>query len=196
MNTSDGFSFDVERPRQLSRLLIFLKWLFVLPHTFILGIYGWAVGIIAMLAWFIILFTGQYPAVLWDFVWLYVKWTTRINIYTYLLRDEYPPFGDGPYPMQLTLARTGQSSRMLALGRVVLLIPLMLWLIVVGCVQLVLVVYAWVMILISGTIPAGTFDYLVGILRYITRVSCYALMLTDTWPGFSVSENRVRLQRT
>ncbi len=186
--TTDGFSFDVERPRQLSRLLIFLKWLFIIPHTFILGIYGWAVGIVSMLAWFIILFTGQYPAVMWDFVWLYMKWNTRLSVYTYLLRDEYPPFGDGPYPIQITLIRPERSSRLLALTRIFLLIPLALWLMVVGVVQAVLVMYAWVMILVSGTIPAGTFEYLVGILRYITRVSCYALMLTDTWPGFSISE--------
>ena len=196
MNTSDGFAFDVERPDELSRLLIFLKWLFVLPHTIILGIFSWAVGIVSTLAWFIILFTGQYPAVMWDFVWLYVKRTTRINVYTYLLRDEYPPFGDGPFPMQLTLTRPERSSRWLAVGRIFLLIPLAFWMIVVGCVQLVLVVYAWVMILFSGTIPAGTFDYLVGILRYITRVTCYLLMLTDTWPGFTVSEMGVRPERT
>ena len=34
----------------------------------------------------------------------YLRWRVRAVAYTALLRDEYPPFGDGPYPVELELS--------------------------------------------------------------------------------------------
>ena len=57
----DQFAFDVARPERLSRLLIFVKWLMILPHAFVLYFYGILAGITTFLAWFVILFTGTFP---------------------------------------------------------------------------------------------------------------------------------------
>lgn len=45
-----------------------------------------------MVAWFAILFTGRYPAGLYEFGVGVLRWNTRVEAYLLLLRDEYPPF--------------------------------------------------------------------------------------------------------
>ena len=84
--------FNVEYPERLSRLLIFVKWLLVIPHLIVLYFYGIVVGIVMFLAWWAILFTGRYPKGMFDMVVGYNRWSARVNAYASLLRDEYPPF--------------------------------------------------------------------------------------------------------
>ena len=59
------------------------------------GVLGVAAGVCAVIAWFAILFTSAHPRGLWDFCHLYLRWRIRAMAYMALLRDEYPPFGDG-----------------------------------------------------------------------------------------------------
>ncbi len=96
-NTSHPVTLDVEYPDRLSRGWVVLKglfgWLYVgIPHYIILGLYGIAVSIITIIAFFAILFTGKYPRGMFDFVVGYTRWTNNVNAYLLLLRDEYPPF--------------------------------------------------------------------------------------------------------
>ena len=84
--------FTVKHPQKLSRLLIFVKWLLVIPHVIVLSFYGWLVCITTFFAWWAILFTGKYPKSLYRFAVGFLRWQLRVSIYTYLLRDEYPPF--------------------------------------------------------------------------------------------------------
>jgi hypothetical protein len=55
----------------------------------VLGV-AWAVS--TLIAWFAILFTGDYPRTLYDFSVGVLRWTARVEAYFLLLRDEYPPF--------------------------------------------------------------------------------------------------------
>ncbi len=85
-------TYDVDYPQGLSRWMILIKWLLVLPHAIVLGVLSIAVFVVMVVAWFAILFTAQYPRGLFDFVVGYTRWTYRVGAYTALLRDEYPPF--------------------------------------------------------------------------------------------------------
>ncbi len=85
-------TFAVEYPERLSRLLIFVKWLLAFPHYIVLSLL-WLVGFLAWaIAWFAILFTGRFPRGLFDFLVGLYRWNWRLQAYTNLLRDEYPPF--------------------------------------------------------------------------------------------------------
>lgn len=88
--------FEVDYPDRLSRLLIFVKWLLVLPHVIALFLFGIAYMVSLTVAWFVILFTGRYPRALFDFAVGYMRWGARVNAYVLLLRDEYPPFSLRP----------------------------------------------------------------------------------------------------
>lgn len=85
-------TFEVDYPEQLSRWLIFFKWLLAFPHYIVLAL----VYIVALLFWFLaffaILFTGRFPRGMFDFIVGTVRWSYRVQAYTYLLTDQYPPF--------------------------------------------------------------------------------------------------------
>lgn len=178
--------FDVPRPDHLSRWLIFVKWLLILPHAFILYFYGLLASIVGFIAWWAILFTGMFPRELWGIVYSFTRWNARLSVYTWLLRDEYPPFGEAPYPMEFQIERPDRQSRLLLFVRIVAVIPLSLWMAVLAIWASLQLIIAFFAILFTGNIPESTFAWLVNILRYSLRITAYTALLTDEWPGFSL----------
>ena len=89
-------TFDIEYPERLSRLLIFVKWLLIIPHLIVVLFLVIVYGITLVIAWFAILFTGRYPKGMFDFAVGLLRWGARINAYFLLMRDEYPPFSLAP----------------------------------------------------------------------------------------------------
>ena len=84
--------YDVEYPERLSRLLIFVKWLLIIPHLIALIFVGLALTVVTILAFFAILITGHYPRGMWEFSLGALRWAANVNAYSNLQRDEYPPF--------------------------------------------------------------------------------------------------------
>jgi hypothetical protein len=86
-------TYEVDYPEHLSRWLIFVKWLLLVPHYIILLALWIAALVVYIIAFFAILFTEQFPRGLFDFLVGVDRWTYRVVAYFALLRDEYPPFG-------------------------------------------------------------------------------------------------------
>jgi hypothetical protein len=85
-------TYEVDYPERLSRWLIFVKWLFVIPNMIVLMVLLLAYYVTLIIAWFAILFTGRYPKGLFSFGVGVMRWNLRASAYMYFLRDEYPPF--------------------------------------------------------------------------------------------------------
>jgi len=64
----------------------------VIPQLIAVWALGVAWGITTVIAWFAILFTGQYPETLYRFGVGVLRWSTRVEAYLLLLHDDYPPF--------------------------------------------------------------------------------------------------------
>lgn len=109
LNVSDGYppfgidaqdeyvSLEVPYPEQLSRgillLRVFFGFIYVLiPHGFMLFFRAIATYVLVFLAWWVVLFTGNYPASFHEFVTGFIRWTTRVNLYMSYMTDDYPPF--------------------------------------------------------------------------------------------------------
>ena len=60
------------------------------------GVLGAVAFVIAVIAWFAIVFAGKHPRGLWDFARMYMRWRTKAGAYIALFRDEYPPFSFEP----------------------------------------------------------------------------------------------------
>lgn len=85
--------FPYPDARQLNRWLPLIKWFLAIPHYVVLLFLGIAAVVAVIIAWFAILFTGQYPRGLFDFVVGVIRWGTRVTGYAFILvTDQYPPF--------------------------------------------------------------------------------------------------------
>jgi len=77
----------------LNQWLPLVKWFLAIPHFVVLLFIWIGVAICTVLAWFIILFTGSYPKGIFDFVVGSLRWSLRVEAYSFLLTtDVYPPF--------------------------------------------------------------------------------------------------------
>jgi hypothetical protein len=77
----------------LNRWMPLVKWLLAIPHYIVLFFLGIAALFAAIIAWFAILATGQYPRALFDFIVGVGRWGLRVDAYAILLvTDRYPPF--------------------------------------------------------------------------------------------------------
>ena len=107
-------TLHVDYPERLSHWLPLVKWLLAIPHLILVGLFvggwgwGWGenwagddiwglgiaglVGILVVIAGFVLLFTGSYPRSLFDFTLGLDRWVFRVVAYVGLMRDEYPPF--------------------------------------------------------------------------------------------------------
>lgn len=114
----DPARFDVAYPDELNRWLVLVKWLLVLPHSILVGIFlgtgngGWDdgtggyPGLITALVFFAgvsLLFADRYPRGLYPFVVGLDRWVARAAAYVFLMTDRYPPFrldqgADEPQP--------------------------------------------------------------------------------------------------
>jgi len=82
---------DVEN--NLNQWLPLVKWLLAIPHYFVLAFLGIGAFFAVILAWFAILFTGEYPKGLFGYVVGVARWALRVEAYAvFLVTDEYPPF--------------------------------------------------------------------------------------------------------
>ena len=151
------------------------------------GVLGAVAGVCALIAWFAILATGRYPEGLRALAAMYLRWRVRAVAYTALLRDEYPPFGDAPYPAELVLVTPdGERDRVSVAFRIFLAIPQLIAVWALGIAWFLTTVVAWFAILLNGRYPEGLYSFAVGVLRWNTRVEAYLLLLHDEYPPFSL----------
>ena len=180
--------YDVEYPERLSRWLIFVKWLLVIPHLLILFALGAVASVIGYIAWFAILFTKRYPRGLFDLVVNVNRWNANVGAYTGLFRDEYPPFSweAGQYPVNYEVDYPEQLSRWLIFVKWLLAVPHIIVLLFVGLAAYIAWLIAWFAILFTKRFPRGLFDFIVGYLRWNYRVGAYMYLLRDDYPPFSL----------
>lgn len=194
----------------LSRWRWIFKWFLAIPHYVILAFLWVGFVCVAVAAFFAILFTGRYPRSLFDFNLGVLRWSWRVQFYTYgaLGTDRYPPFtlGEAPgYPARLEIVYPQQLSRGLVLVKWWLL-ALPHYLIVglflgsgtwaatqaggqpyagpAGGLIALLVLVAGVTVAVTGRYPRQLFDLVMGLNRWVLRVAGYASLMTDAYPPF------------
>lgn len=152
------------------------------------GVLGAVAAVCAVIAWFAIVFTGRHPEGLWNLAAFYLRWRVRAVAYSALLRDEYPPFGEGTYPAELTLPPPeGPRDRLTVAFRLLLAIPHVVAVWALGLAWGIATIIAWFAILFTGAYPEPLHGFAVGVFRWNMRVEAYVLLLRDEYPPFSLS---------
>lgn len=169
-----------------SRLTVFFRFIMVIPHLIWSAIYGIAAQVVAIVAWFAIVFTGRYPEGMYNFVAGYVRISTRLLGYMDLVTDVFPPF-DGAehpeYPVAVTIPPPQERySRLTTAFRIILLIPVailqyifLLWIYAVSIV-------IWLAAVVMGKTSSSLVDAERIPLAYMARSYAYSYLLTDKWP--------------
>jgi hypothetical protein len=201
----------------LSRWMWLVKWLLAIPHFIVLAFLWCAFFVVAVIAFFAILFTARYPRGLFGFNLGVLRWSWRVEYYCAhggLGTDRYPPFSLGAerdYPATLDIAYPDHLSRGLVLVKWWLLaIPQ--YLIVAlfvgggwgwttardgdlyrfdpigGGVLGLLVIVAGALLLFSGRYPPSLYALIIGLNRWVYRVIAYAALMTDAYPPFQLDE--------
>ena len=195
------------------RLTVAFRFILAIPHLILVGAplavmlswsrtpeggveHSWTAGggglgaaafVCAIIAWFAILFTASAPDGLTRLTAFYLRWRVRAAAYVALLRDEYPPFGDGEYPAEVELPPvSGQRDRLVIAFRPLLVIPQLIAIWLIGLVWCFTTIIAWFAILFTGRFPKPLYALGTGALRWTTRVEAYALLLTDEYPPFTL----------
>ncbi len=85
-------TLDIPYAERQSRFRLFIRVFAIIPNQIVFGFVQFAWYITTFIAWWAILFTGRYPRGLFRFNVGVMRWYNRSAAYTYLLRDEYPPY--------------------------------------------------------------------------------------------------------
>ena len=84
----------------------FFRWLVLLPHYIVLGLFAIVVFFAMLVTWIPVLLTGRFPGWGYSIIGGYYRWSTRVIAYQYLMVGPYPPFSPtAPYPVEVDFDR-------------------------------------------------------------------------------------------
>jgi len=198
--------------RNRNRLTTFFRFFLAIPHIILVGgaafglgsgmggggrfsigteggLLGAVAAFLAIISWFTIVIAGAHILGIRQFTHFFMRWRVRAIAYLMLFRDEYPPFGDEPYPASIEIVDpAGERDRLTVGFRLILAIPHFIVLAFVMMGWCITTIVAWFAILLTGDYPQGLWDFGVGTMRWMLRVQAYMLLLVDEYPPFSLSE--------
>ena len=188
---------DEERSRGLAALgvVFFAKALLLIPHLFLLLLYGFVVQVVVWIGYWYILIQGGKPFWVENLELIFLEWTSRVFAWFTSTTDVYPTFGtDENHPAQVEVVEAPEpQNRWLALAgilliRTLLALPhlfILLWL-TIG--TLFAAWFGYLMILINGRLPLSLHWYFVGFHRWWARTWAWIAALTDEYPPFRLSK--------
>ena len=199
----------VDYPERLDRLTTALRIFWIIPIAIILALVSGGGGgatyneagervrdngasisaSIGVATALMILFRRRYPRWWFDFQLALARFSTRVASYFFMLRDEYPSTEDAQaVHLDIDYPDATQLSQWLPLVKWLLAIPHYIVIALLAFGLVIVLVFAWFAILITGRYPQGLFEYVVGFERWVLRVAAYAfLLVTDRYPPFNMN---------
>ena len=185
-----------------NRLTVFFRFLLAIPHLVWLAIWTLGVVLVAIVAWFIVLFRGQLPDGLHRFFTMYIRYATHLNAYLNLAANPFPGFlGENGYEVDLEFDPPTPQNRWKTGFRIILALPALVLSGVLGggasggfttgalsyglqttgvltaCAFLI-----WFYALVTGRAPEGLARLQWYCLHYGAQAAAYILFVTDRYP--------------
>ncbi|HEY6274760.1 MAG TPA: DUF4389 domain-containing protein [Streptosporangiaceae bacterium] len=185
--TADEILLDVPGPARQRRLTVLVRWLLVIPHLIVLFFLGLAALVTVVICWFAALVIGRLPESMARFLVDYLRWTTRVYAYAWLLTDRYPPFtlADPDYPVRMSAA-PGKLNRVAVLFRLIMVIPAVILtdILLAGLFAVGLV--TWLIVLVLGRMPEPLHQAIAAAVRYSVRYTGYFYLMSATYPWWGL----------
>jgi hypothetical protein len=184
---------DLDAPLEVARWRPLVHWILAIPQIIVLDVLGSVLGVLGLIAWFAILFTRQIPKGLFDFMAMILRYQWRVVSYIAWMREPYPPFefsasdaDPGGDPARLDVVYPEQLSRVLIFFKWLMLVPHLIALVLLFIGASFVWLAGFFVVLFTGRWPEGMRNFLVGTIRWSTRVSAYFYLMTDVYPPFSL----------
>jgi uncharacterized protein DUF4389 len=180
------FTYDVEYQESRNRLTVAFRIILAIPHLIIAQVWGYLAQILAVIQWFIILFTGKRNEAMWNLQRSWLAYYSRVIGYVDLLFDPYPAFASeaGPAPVRSAISFEEPANRLTSALRIIWAIPALIIGVLVGIAAVVLLIISWFVIVITGTQTRSMWDFILKVARYTFQLQAYILLMTDTYPKF------------
>jgi hypothetical protein len=88
------------------------------------------------------------------------------------------------YPVTFEADYVERRNRLTAFFRLILAIPLMIWLYIYAIGAMIAIVIAWFAIVFTARYPRGLYNFVAGFTRFTTRFTAYTVLLCDPYPSF------------
>ena len=175
---------------QIGRWRPLFHWVLAIPHFIVLWVLSIVAGVVTLISWFAIVFTGKLPQGLANFQCMFLRYLTRTSTYTVGLRDEYPPFefattaaDPGVYPISVDFEPELTGRNRLTSGlRFIWIIPAAIVAYIIAIVAYVCWFIGAFAVLFTGRWPTGLRDWVLKGLRTYLRLYAYGNLLTDEYP--------------
>jgi len=198
---------DARLDDPLSRWLWLVKWFLAIPH-YILLVFLWIAAFFAsVFAFFAILFTGRYPQTLFYFNLGVLRWTWRVQYYSFTAvgTDRYPPFSLDPepdYPATLDIEYPAELSHWKPLLKWLFAFPHWfavaafagwstsygnMWFHIPGAIS-ALTFVSLLILLVKERYPQNLHTLIIGMSRWCLRVGVYVAFMTDEYPPFRLED--------
>jgi roadblock/LC7 domain-containing protein len=195
--TPDGGTYPVrlelDAPLEVARWRPLVNWLLAIPQFIVLYALGAVLGILQFVAFFTVLFTKQIPRGMFDFMAMTLRYQWRVASYIFFMRESYPPFDftgasedPGGDPATLSVDYPQELRRFMPLVKWLLAIPQYFVLFFLGIAAYVAGFIAFFAVLITGRWPEGMHRFVIGVIRWSTRVSAYVYLMRDEYPPFAL----------
>ncbi|HEU4702120.1 MAG TPA: DUF4389 domain-containing protein, partial [Conexibacter sp.] len=180
----DPIQLTVDDDLRRSRLTTFFRLLLAIPHLIWLTLWGIAVLVAAIVAWFAALFTARVPDGLHRFIAAYLRYQTHVTAYVTLLANPFPGFvgAAGSYPVDLVVAPPERHSRWTVFFRGLLAFPALLIGGAYGGLLFAAGALGWFAALVRGRMPLGLRNAGALALRYQEQTTGYLYLLTPHYP--------------
>jgi hypothetical protein len=169
-----------------NRLTVFFRLILAIPHIIWLWLWSIAAAFAILFNWVATLIRGESPQSLHDFIASYIRYSTRVTAYIFLIADPFPGFtGGADYPVDVEIDPPQRQNRWITGFRLILAIPALILNGVLQYVYQIIGFLGWFVCLALGRMPQGMRDLSAYCLRYQAQTYAYAAVLTDRYPSLS-----------
>lgn len=179
-------SYEADFNPHPNRATTFFRIILAIPWMIVAIFWGLLFYVTHFIAWIAITILGRYPEWLYNFNSGVVRFGVRFSAWLYLQSDVWPPFGlsdDPSYPIRINIPpRAERQSRLKALFRLILALPMLIVSYAVNYIHLWAGVLAWATIVFRGYMPESVNSMMTFCNAFYARVYGYIAFITDDYP--------------
>lgn len=186
--------FVVDSPYEIARWRPLVNWILYIPHGIIVYVLRLLSGVVFLIYWLILIFTGKLNPGLYGILAMYERYAARAGGFLFGYTEEYPPFDfnntpadNNAYPpIRVNLPEAPPETSRVAALNFILAIPHYIWLMIVGIAAGFVFLIAWFAVLFTAKWPEGMRDFVVRYWNYWLRIFAYVAMVDPAYPSFKI----------